>query len=307
VKPALAILAAAVLLLAGCGSNGSHPAATTQPSLGALRLIKATGKTMRFAGGPTQHFESAYFLLKPRAAVTYLWSCTGFGPRSSFSATLQDADASSSDQMADTTRGDAPLGNGGFANLDSTDGRITTQAYNVLVTASRCRWSLTVLFGSPALARYVNGDLSFSLDFDPTSGYLFPVRRLSVSEARALGGTRGVLVGLISATSKTGRAVLSVRAVTGASAAAVRPTQVEALVPNGPVHVSRPQRTSLDGLPGYRIRMWTNGPQRWSSYIYLIASGSFRYEVAEAWTSGAPVYERTLRGLLKSFTFLGRR
>jgi len=304
-KPALAILVA-VLLLAGCASHGTRPAATNRPSLGALQVVKATGKTMRFTGGATQHFGTPCFLVKPGAAVACLWSCAGFGTQSSFSATLQDAGPPSTYQMADTSRGDAPVGNGGFANLDSADGRITTQTFNVLVAASRCRWSLTVLIGSHALARYVNADLSFSVTFDPMTVVLFPVRSLSAAEARALGGSRGVLVGLTSAAPRA-KWALSVRAVTGARHAAIRPTQVVALVPSGPVHIGHPQRTSLDGLPGYRVGLRTIGPQEWSGYVYLVASGSHRYEVVATSTPGAPAYERTLRGLLKSFRFLGRR
>ncbi len=272
--------------------------------------MKTTGRTIRLTDGPTGHFESRYFLLKPRAGFTCLWQCSGFGSGSSFAATLQDAGPPSTAQLADTSLGSAPVGIGGYANLDETDGRVTEQAYNVLVAARRCHWSLTLLFGPHALVRYSNLGLAFSLSFDPSEVSLAPVtpRMLNSTEAKAIGGSSGVLVAFASETQRSGF-ILSVKAVKAAGQGSTQPAQVEALAGSmtGWQRIGEPQPASLDDVPGYRLGVRWPGSDPQTGAIYVVSYDDFRYELIAVASAGQPQLATSLEHLVGSFRFLGHQ
>ena len=305
-RPLLAILAAVMLLAAaGCGAQASSHATAQPVSLGTLRLVKTTGKVIRLSGGPTSGYESRSFLLRPRAGFTCLWQCPGFGKGSSFSATLQyGGEPQSTAQLADTSRGDPPVGAGGWANLDETNGRILKQWCNVLVTSKRCHWSLTLLFGAHALVRYDNPVFAFSLSFDPNEAGFAPScpRALDPGEAQAVGGTSGVLVALTSGAQDAG-CVLGVQAVQGIrTPVALAPAQVEALgrSMDGWQTVGVPQPVTLAGVSGYRLGVRWPGSQPMVGAVYLLASGSHRYTLFAVTSPGHPRLARQLDRLVNS-------
>lgn len=303
-RPALAILATFVLLLAGCGGKPSSSATAQPVSLGTLRLVKASGHVIKLSGGPTNAGESRYFSLKPRAGFTYFWQCPGFGKRSSFSATLQYGWPQSTAQLADIGQGDQPAGIGGWSNLDETNGHVLEESCNVCVTAKRCHWSITLLFGAHPLVQYVNRALDFSLSFDPKVNTGGP-RLLDASEAQAVGGTSGVLLALVSGTQHAS-CLLGVRAVNTANRQGT-PTsaQVEALARDmtGWQRIGTPQAVALGGASGYRLGVRWVGAEPTSGSVCLLALGEHRYAVYALVSPGHPKLARRLHRLVRSLRF----
>jgi hypothetical protein len=259
---------------------------------------------MRLSGGPTTGRESGVFSILPRAGFTYIWQCQSYHKNSEFSATLEYGSPSSTAQLADTSRGDQPLGCGRWVNLDQINGQVVTQPCSILVSAKHCRWSLTVIFGSHALLKYNDSSYAFSLRFDPSQENFGPgsPSMLDTTEAKAVGGSSGELVGLVSGTENVGY-LFSLRAVKVVpQKAAVLPADVEGLVSSmtGWQRIGAPRLSTIAGLTGYEQQIRWPGPPLSTGVVSLISTRRYRYAVCAIVSPGHPELTKGIQRLLQS-------
>ena len=312
---ALFVLCLPVAFLLGCGGRPSPVVSTSTPSpvasasppaLGTISLTKTTGRVVALGGGPTTGFHSPTSYLGHGLDLPVCGSVRNFSTASSFSVYLHP-DPFGSEQLVDTSHGDPPLGSVFYANLNQTNGRNVAEAYNVVVTAKHCHWSVKLLFGGRALVTYSNPSFAFSLRYDPATVGLMPVFLPELgADVKTLGGSSAEAVALESPHRRRAGLALDVIAVEcDQQPISLGPAQVESAVSNmrvskaqGYQPTGEPQPVTLDHLPGYSLGFrWTGSPTL-TGTAYVVSDGRYRY-LLQAF--GQPQATRALERLVQSF------